>query len=224
MRRRDELGIERIGVVIRPHARAGAEERFRARSWRSECFSTSSPEGLARHRDGARGESRASRARHWAPRRDEFLARVTHVVHAAASVKFDLPVAEAARANITASLNMLELARTLPTLERFVYVSTAYVTPDATASRSTRRSSRCRGRRRSCTTRASIGSMTEADAARAHRASEQLHDHQVASPSTCWSSVAATCRSRSCGRASSRRRARLRSPAGSTARRATRRS
>jgi nucleoside-diphosphate-sugar epimerase len=59
----------------------------------------------------------------------KFLRQVTHVVHAAASIKFHLPVAVAARANVTASLNMLEVARTLPMLSRFVYVSTAYVTP-----------------------------------------------------------------------------------------------
>src|SRR5207245_2250376 len=38
-------------------------------------------------------------------------------------------LAEAARANITTSLNLLELSRSCPRLERMVYVSTAYVTP-----------------------------------------------------------------------------------------------
>ncbi|MDB4915714.1 MAG: Glycerol-3-phosphate acyltransferase, partial [Gemmatimonadetes bacterium] len=55
---------------------------------------------------------------------------VTHVVHAAASVKFDWPLAQAARVNVAASLNVLALATNCPCVERFVYVSTAYVMPD----------------------------------------------------------------------------------------------
>ena len=37
----------------------------------------------------------------------------THVIHCAASVEFDLPVEKAAKANITAALNMLRLAKQL---------------------------------------------------------------------------------------------------------------
>jgi 1-acyl-sn-glycerol-3-phosphate acyltransferase len=56
-------------------------------------------------------------------------ARVTHVIHCAASVEFELPIAQAADANITAALNMLGLARACRNLQRMVSVSTAYVTP-----------------------------------------------------------------------------------------------
>lgn len=55
--------------------------------------------------------------------------RVTHVIHCAASVEFELPIAQAADANITAALNMLNLARGCTHLQRMVSVSTAYVTP-----------------------------------------------------------------------------------------------
>ncbi len=128
VRRRAELGIERIGVVIRPMRGLHAEERFRREVVRSKCF-----DGLAEHwsdivtvlegnlEHPALGLDADAEA---------FLPGVTHVVHAAASVKFNLPVAQAARANITASLNMMELAARMPRIERFVYVSTAYVTPE----------------------------------------------------------------------------------------------
>ncbi|MEO8336091.1 MAG: SDR family oxidoreductase [bacterium] len=127
VRRKDELGIERIGVVIRPLRGRRAEERFRREVVAAECFSLL-PDGWSRMVTVLEGNLEqpglALDAGH-----TKFLRDVTHVVHAAASIKFHLPVAVAARANITASLNMLEVARTLPMLERFVYVSTAYVAP-----------------------------------------------------------------------------------------------
>jgi len=55
-------------------------------------------------------------------------ARTTHVIHCAASVEFDLPVREAASANITTALEVLELARACRKLVGMVDVSTAYVT------------------------------------------------------------------------------------------------
>ncbi|GHG70811.1 SDR family oxidoreductase [Comamonas sp. JC664] len=53
---------------------------------------------------------------------------VTHVVHCAASVEFDLPLAKATSANIRSALSVLELARTCTKLVGMVDVSTAYVT------------------------------------------------------------------------------------------------
>jgi fatty acyl-CoA reductase len=127
VRRKDELGIDRIGVVIRPLRGRRAEERFRREVVDAECFSLL-PDGWSRIVTVLEGNLEqpglALDAGH-----TKFLRQVTHVVHAAASIKFHLPVAVAARANVTASLNMLEVARTLPMLARFVYVSTAYVAP-----------------------------------------------------------------------------------------------
>ncbi|MDB4891512.1 MAG: Glycerol-3-phosphate acyltransferase [Gemmatimonadetes bacterium] len=127
VRRKDELGIERIGVVIRPLRGRRAEERFRREVVEAECFSLL-PDGWSRIVTVLEGNLEQPGLA-LDPSHTKFLRDVTHVVHAAASIKFHLPVAVAARANITASLNMLEVARTLPMLARFVYVSTAYVTP-----------------------------------------------------------------------------------------------
>jgi thioester reductase-like protein len=52
---------------------------------------------------------------------------VTTVLHCAASVSFDLPLEEARSVNVEGTRRMLEFARTCDRLERFSYVSTAYV-------------------------------------------------------------------------------------------------
>lgn len=55
------------------------------------------------------------------------LEAVDRIVHCAASVSFDLPLDEAREINVLGTERMLALARTLPRLERFDAVSTAYV-------------------------------------------------------------------------------------------------
>ncbi len=127
IRRREELEIDRVYVLIRPRGAKGAAARFDGEVASSACFSRL-PDGWtdlvsvveATLEDPGMGLG---------PARDELTRRVTHMIHAAASVSFDLPIAAAARSNITTALNLLELARHCPRLERFVAVSTAYVTP-----------------------------------------------------------------------------------------------
>jgi thioester reductase-like protein len=55
------------------------------------------------------------------------LADVERVIHCAASVSFALPLEESRLINVIGTERMLALARTLPRLERFDAVSTAYV-------------------------------------------------------------------------------------------------
>ena len=52
---------------------------------------------------------------------------VTTVIHCAASVSFDLPLAESRRINVEGTRNVLELGERCDRLERLTYVSTAYV-------------------------------------------------------------------------------------------------
>ena len=54
-------------------------------------------------------------------------ASITHIIHCAASVDFDLSLADATLANVNTSLNILHLARECPQLRQMVDVSTAYV-------------------------------------------------------------------------------------------------
>ena len=128
LRRREELGVERVHVLIRSRKQRQPAERFRREVAGSPCFSRLPPD-WTRHvsivqgtlEEPGLGLDRNSYA--------ELAARVTHILHAAASVSFDLPLQEAARANVATSLNLLELARGCAGLGRLVYVSTAYVTP-----------------------------------------------------------------------------------------------
>jgi thioester reductase-like protein len=62
----------------------------------------------------------------WAP----LAERVGAIVHGAASVAFDLSLEESRQINVEGTRRMLELARACPRLERFTYVSTAYVAGD----------------------------------------------------------------------------------------------
>lgn len=59
--------------------------------------------------------------------RERVREEVTNVVHCAASVSFDLPLDESRTVNVEGTRNVLELARSCTRLERFSYVSTAYV-------------------------------------------------------------------------------------------------
>lgn len=51
----------------------------------------------------------------------------THILHAAASTRFTLPLEEARRNNVVTTNNMLFFAKSCKRLERFGFVSTAYV-------------------------------------------------------------------------------------------------
>ena len=127
MRRRDELRVERVLVLIRAKGGTAAHERFHKDVASAACFAAL-PTDWTRHVTVLDGDLSAPDLALSAPDRAA-LAGVTHIVHSAASVSFDLPVADAARANIHTSLHLLDAARACPALERFVYVSTAYVTP-----------------------------------------------------------------------------------------------
>jgi long-chain acyl-CoA synthetase len=59
--------------------------------------------------------------------RADVVARVSTIVHSAASVRFDLPLDEARAVNVEGTRAVVELARACSGLERLVHVSTAYV-------------------------------------------------------------------------------------------------
>lgn len=127
MRRKDELNIGNVVVVVRGKGSRSAEDRFRKDVVTSPCF-VSLPAGwdsMVRVLDGdlstpGFGTSDEDR---------ELLKDITHVVHSAAAVSFTLPAPVAANANITTCVNLLEATRACSKLQRIVYVSTAYVTP-----------------------------------------------------------------------------------------------
>ena len=61
------------------------------------------------------------------PTRERLSREVGTVLHCAASVSFDLPLAESRSVNVEGTRRMLDFARSCTRLERFSYVSTAYV-------------------------------------------------------------------------------------------------
>jgi 1-acyl-sn-glycerol-3-phosphate acyltransferase len=128
LRRREELGLARVHVLIRPRKQRQPAERFQREVAGSPCFARLEP-GWARFVNVVQGALEEPGLGLEPGVRAELTSRVTHMLHAAASVSFDLPLAEAARANVATSLNLLQLSRSCARLKRLVYVSTAYVTP-----------------------------------------------------------------------------------------------
>jgi nucleoside-diphosphate-sugar epimerase/1-acyl-sn-glycerol-3-phosphate acyltransferase len=127
MRRRTELGIERVYLLIRPRRNKPASERLAALAG-SRAFSRLEP-GWPEFCSAIAGDILESGLGIAHEDRDLLRKEVTHIIHCAASVRFDLPIREASAINITGALNVLELARECRNLVRLVDVSTAYVTP-----------------------------------------------------------------------------------------------
>lgn len=129
LRRSEEMKLEKVYVLIRPGRKGHSpQERFEREVAASPCFSKL-PLGWERKITVVAGELSEAGCALSLRDRDEMTAELTHIFNVAASVEFDLPLEVAARANIASSLNVLEFAKACPKLERFVGVSTAYVTP-----------------------------------------------------------------------------------------------
>ena len=128
IRRREELNLDEIFVSIRDKRGKTAQQRFADviedspatepldEGWQKMCTVVAGDLALpscGMEPDDVR----------------RVTENTTHIIHCAASVDFDLPVADAARPNIDAALNVLKLAGSCVNLEAMVSVSTAYVTP-----------------------------------------------------------------------------------------------
>ena len=128
LRRREELNLSKVRLLIRAGRNSDADKRFRTEIATSRCFSLLDFEwqdyveavdsDLSEPQAGIDAEKLASMQQN-----------ITHVINCAASVQFDLPIQDAARSNVTTALEMLELSRGCAKLQSFVSVSTAYVTP-----------------------------------------------------------------------------------------------
>ncbi|MFL5927719.1 MAG: SDR family oxidoreductase [Gaiellaceae bacterium] len=128
LRRREELAIDRVHLLIRSTAARSARERFEAEIETSSCF-VRLPPGWSEHVDVVEGDVASAGCGLPEEPRRLLAARLTHVLHLAASIDFELPLTEALMVNTDGALSLLELAREAPSLERLVVVSTAYVTP-----------------------------------------------------------------------------------------------
>lgn len=128
MRRREELNVERVYLLIRPRRRKSADERFDHNVAPSRCFSRLEP-GWRKYCQPVAGDMLMDDLALSEEDARRLHEDVTHVIHCAASVRFDLPIAEAAEINISGALRVLDFAKRCSGLQRLVDVSTAYVTP-----------------------------------------------------------------------------------------------
>lgn len=128
MRRSAELQIETVYVLIRRKRGTSPAKRFRYEVLASECFSRLADD-WERRVEVVAGELTEPRCGLSAEAYERVTDKTTHIIHCAASVDFHLPIAQAASANITSALNMLQLARKSGKLVHMVDTSTAYVTP-----------------------------------------------------------------------------------------------
>lgn len=127
LRRREELGIDKINLLIRPRGRKSPEDRFNRLSG-SRAFSLLEP-GWKDYCHPVAGDMLDDGLGLCEEDRERLESELTQIIHCAASIRFDLPIQEAASINITGALRVLEFAKSCRNLKRLVDVSTAYVTP-----------------------------------------------------------------------------------------------
>lgn len=124
---RPRFDLQRVLLVIRADSQAAAEARF-AKLAASPAFRELQP-GWQQLCEVVVGDI----TRPHCGLSDSAISRitgsVTHILHAAASIRFDLPVAEAYAINTGAPRSLLAIARQARRRPHFVAVSTAYVTP-----------------------------------------------------------------------------------------------
>lgn len=124
---RDRFDLQRVLLLVRGEDQADAEARF-AKIAGAPCF-RDLPPGWQHLCEVLRGDITLPNC----GLDERALARissgVTHIIHSAASIRFDLPVDEAHAINTEAPRTLLSIARQARKRPHFVAVSTAYVTP-----------------------------------------------------------------------------------------------
>lgn len=127
LRRRAELGFDRVWVLVRANDPAAAAARLEREVLGSACFETLPARELERV-DLLFGDVASPGCALGAEDRQRVAASVDRIIHCAASVEFDLPLAAAAAINVQGALEVVELAKHCPNLKALVLVSTAYAT------------------------------------------------------------------------------------------------
>lgn len=128
LRRREELGVERVLALVRAGDPEHADARLRADVVSSPCFAALAP-GWEKRLEALPGDVTKPALGLSPEACGRVAAEVTHVIHCAASVEFNLPLAEAFTVNTEGALHALDVASACVRLESYVGVSTAYVTP-----------------------------------------------------------------------------------------------
>lgn len=130
LRRREELGIGTIRLLVRNKKNKSPQARFMSEIASSPALGWANNGGGQVDMIRVAGcELAEPGARISDDDRRAIERETTHIIHCAASVEFDLPIARAASANISSSLEITKLAKGCDKLDAMVAVSTAYVTP-----------------------------------------------------------------------------------------------
>lgn len=124
---RDRFGHPRVLLLIRGADQADAEARF-AKIAAAPCF-RDLPPGWQHACEVLRGDITEPDCGLDGRALARVTGGVTHILHSAASIRFDLPVDEALAINTEAPRTLLAIARRSRRRPHFVAVSTAYVTP-----------------------------------------------------------------------------------------------
>lgn len=130
IRRQNEgaLHYDRLVVLIRTARGKAPKERFQDKVVKSGCFSQL-PKGWDSHIEVVSGDLMEPSCGIEPAVRDELTQNITHILHCAGCVAFDSSLNVLLAENVTASVNILELAQQSPGLRRLILTSTAYVTP-----------------------------------------------------------------------------------------------
>lgn len=131
LRKRDILKVDRISVLIRPKGKKNAQVRFDDLIKNSRCFSYL-PANWADIVDVVSGDLSLNQCGIEQASYQGLCNSVTNIVNCAASIEFNLPAQDAALANISSVLNVLELGKHSKNLATMVSVSTAYVARSGT--------------------------------------------------------------------------------------------
>jgi len=128
LRRREELGIERVLALVRAQDPEHADARLRVDVFSSPCFRALAP-GWEKRVEALPGDVSQPALGLTPEACGRVAAEVTQLIHCAASVEFTLPLAEAFAVNTEGALHALDVAQACVRLTSYVGVSTAYVTP-----------------------------------------------------------------------------------------------
>jgi fatty acyl-CoA reductase len=128
LRRHSEYELDNVFIITRPKKGQDAKTRFLEKIVLSPCFSRL-PKTWVHSVQVVEGDLSEPNCGIDLGAYEKICTKVTHIIHCAGSVSFELPIAEAIAANINATLNVYDLARDCPRLTRIVSTSTAYVTP-----------------------------------------------------------------------------------------------
>lgn len=122
------LHFDRLLVLIRPARGKTPSERFKDKVVGSPCFSKL-PAEWYRSVEVISGDLMEASCGINAETLSFLPGKITHIIHCAGCVAFDSSLNILLAENVTASLNILQLAQGCPNMRRLILTSTAYVTP-----------------------------------------------------------------------------------------------